>query len=206
MRRLSPARDMDVWILLLCAGPAPRAPFLKQLVRRQRGLKAQLVRQLDGHTFCRLKTDTRKLLARSVPAVLADVSAKALRRTAAEAWRGLLDKVRKRGRGLTLDHAEAAHRLRIACRRARYLAEFFALVPAPATTQRDWIRTANRYRAVQDALGVIHDLDTLCAFVRRQRIPLPARFAADLPRRRAKSQRDFRRAWRRLDKVRAAFV
>jgi len=197
LRDLGPARDADVWRALLAAAPAPADRPLQLLADEQRRQRRGLARRLGGYDFYRLKADTQRRLEQDLPAGLDGLPGDALNRRLAAAWRAARERVQRRGRRLALDNGEAAHRLRIACRRARYLAEVFARLPAGAPARRKWARRAARFKAVQDALGWLRDLDLLRAFLRRRRCALPETVDAFLRRRRAVNERAFRRAWRR---------
>ncbi len=67
---------------------------------------------------------------------------------------------------------EALHDMRIAAKRLRYVLELFAPMLGEAAAA-----TAKRARALQDALGEIHDCDELLARLRAGDRPLPLAIA-----------------------------
>ena len=88
--------------------------------------------------------------------------------------------------------ARKAHLLRIACRRARYMAEFFT-----ATLGKPAARLARQLKAVQDVLGDIHDCDICLAHLRRAPLS-PPELVAELNRRRRAHVARFGKVWNRL--------
>ena len=196
--QLSAPRDVDVWLELLHAQPATPPRALRKLEQLQRRQKAALNTRLGSYTYFELKRDTQQLVETEAPAAL-EAAIRKLTRAAAEAWRNALAQVRKRGQADVARRLTAAHRLRLVCRRARYLAEFFSMVTEDSAAEaKRWRALARRHKAVQDALGALHDSSNLRAGLRQHRAPCPPALAEALNRQQKKSRREFQRAWRKL--------
>lgn len=196
-RRLGPSRDADILLRFLRTNPALRdlrslpawEAFLLRLrqagLRQKRGLRAVLA----SRRYRALRSDlSRFARGRSAPAPSAPLEALA-RLVLAKALR----RIERRAAVAPAYRPEAVHRLRIACRKGRYLAEFLA--DALGKPVRELGR---RLKRIQDALGDIHDQDVCLARLREQRPPpLPKGARADLRARRVHHVRRFQKAWER---------
>jgi CHAD domain-containing protein len=138
-----------------------------------------------------LKADFAQFLNR--PAVetagitLAGLGARAVRKS--------IDRVMDRSRLGPSFPARKAHLLRIACRRARYMAEFFT-----ATRGQPVARFARQLKSVQDVLGDIHDCDICLAHARRaKKHPPPRGLVGELNRHRQTHAARFGKVWERLE-------
>lgn len=191
-KQLGPARDTDVWLRALRSMRAHSSGEWREFVQHQREIlnrkKESLRRILADPSIRSLKADFVQFLARP-----ADVSFDAaLEELAARAVRKSVRRVMERSRIAPSFPARKVHRLRIACRRGRYTAEFFS-----TTLGKPAARLARQLKAVQDVLGDIHDCDICLAHLRRARQSPPGLVAEMYRRRRAHVAR-FGKAWNRL--------
>jgi CHAD domain-containing protein len=128
-----PSRDLDIYLLSLDAYRAELpetarehlAPLADYLQQKQDVARRRLTRGLESDRYLRLKRDWSVV-------VTADAdepgphAARPIRALAAERIRRAYGRVRKRGRKLSdITPAETIHRLRIDCKKLRYLLEFF---------------------------------------------------------------------------------
>ncbi|TAN35779.1 MAG: CHAD domain-containing protein [Verrucomicrobia bacterium] len=195
-RELSPLRDVDVWRNLLQALSAATPAFRRRVLGRLDGKHDNRASLLASRIWSQLKRDTHTLLATEIPMIF--TAATQPDRVLGKAWEEAITRTAQLARSHQLAQPDVAHKVRIACRRARYLAEFFALVARHGKTQRAWLKTAQRYQAAQAALGQTHDTDTLLEFLHTQRLRLPAKLRAALVKRRNQGLVQFRRARKNL--------
>ena len=189
-KQLGPARDMDVWMRALKSMRAPDSNQWREFVGRQREIqkrkKESLRRILTDPSYRSLKADFEQFLDRSTVGTagvtLAGLGARAVRKS--------LDRVADRRPLGPSFSARRAHLLRIACRKARYLAEFFT-----ATLDRPAGRLARRLKAAQNVLGDIHDCDICLARLRRASTLPPPGLVAELNRRRRAHVLRFGEVW-----------
>lgn len=191
-KKLGLARDMDVWMRALKSIRTPGSDDWREFIQHQRRIQKQkkesLRRILASPSTRSLKADFDRFLTRPA-GIFFDTTLKEL---AAKAVRKSLGRVMKRSRLPPSFSARRVHRLRIACRRARYMAEFFApMLGKPVD------RLAGRLKAVQDVLGDIHDCDICMAHLRRTRRS-PSGLIAELNRRRRAHVARFGKVWNRL--------
>jgi CHAD domain-containing protein len=198
-RALNPMRDADVWRGLLRELPGVTPAFQRRvmaLLRRKRPHPAQL---LGSYTWARLKRDTQILLDTALPAALAKPGrdarpTPALRRC----WKKITARAAARAADRHLAQMDRAHKVRIACRRARYLADFLAATVTGRKERRAWAQAARRYRAAQDALGQTHDADVLLEFLHAAKLRPPAALTAELQARRTAGLANFSKAWKKI--------
>jgi CHAD domain-containing protein len=175
------ARDVDVFLAFLRgyaeAAPHAHRAFLNSLIRsekrkRRRGY-VQLLRRCADPAYARFTGELHRRLCRPVGADggIAGAGKRARRpiwRHARSALRKDLRRLGDYGRRLEKLSPEQLHSLRIACKRARYTAEFFADLYPPELKQL----TATMVK-MQDLLGEVHDFDVYAArvqeYVRRRR-------------------------------------
>ena len=159
-----PTRDMHVYLLKygsyyetlpqeMRPHLAPLKVFLEKKLARER---AAMVRHLKSQHYRHLKQDWRAFL--SLPADESSELKHAQRPIKAVAneriWK-MFTRVLKDGNAITAaSPAERLHRLRIDCKKLRYLLEFFASLYPPAKLQR-LIKALKR---LQDNLGDFNDL------------------------------------------------
>jgi len=191
-KKLGPARDMDVWMRALKSVRAPDSVKWREFVEHQRKIqnrkRESLRRILADPSIHLLKADFDQFLIRP----LEDVPDTALKQIAEKAIRRSLNRVTERSRLGPSFPARKAHLLRIACRRARYMAEFFT-----ATLGTPTARLARQLKAVQDVLGDVHDCDICLAHLHRAPLSPPG-LLAELNRRRRAHVARFGKTWNRL--------
>lgn len=167
-----PLRDLDVFLLAmpdlahsLPAGEAARlAPLQDFLERHQRIEHRNLVEALDSTRYRRLLRSWKKFLLRPVPKRPArSVAAQPIGALAADRiWR-VYRKVRRRGRSIGPQSPPGAHhRLRIRCKKLRYLLELFGSLFNP-----DEVRVlVAALKRLQDNLGAFNDAVVQAATLR----------------------------------------
>jgi len=215
---LGKVRDADVLLLFLHdaasrAEPAPAA-LLDRLIRSERRARRAAYRDLLAVWHSEACSAFRDSLARTAAAPVG--SPEGLRvagtRASKPLWREARSSLRRRRRTLTRFGRDLAslsdtekHRLRIACKKFRYTAEFFADVYPPKMK-----KLIGKLAAMQDLLGEVHDADVWTGRIRRwaekRRAPteipgLPAALESLLERiaeRKARRLREARKLWRRM--------
>jgi len=198
-RDLSPLRDADVWRGLLRELPGVTPAFLRRVQAALKRAHAHPADVLRSPAWSRLKRDTQRFLEEALPAALARPGRRtrptpALRRC----WKECVARAAKRAAHPRWKELERAHKLRIACRRARYLADFFATTIDGVKERRAWKYTALHYRAAQNALGQTHDADVLLDFLLNTNLHPPAAVIAELRARRTAGLARFSRAWKKI--------
>ena len=193
-RELSPLRDTDVWRPLLDGLSEVTPAFRRRVLGRLDREHDDRGTLLAGPIWNRLKRDTQFFLATHLPPALKVVTKpeRALCRT----WKENVARAAKLARSRQRTQPDVAHKLRIACRRARYLAEFFASAAEPKKNRRAWLKIAQRYAAAQRALGQTHDTDTLLEFLHDAKLRPPAAATAELQARRTAGLAKFSKAWK----------
>ena len=162
-RLTGPPRDLDVHLLSLRGHraelpPSARgdlSPLAEHLKLRREAAHAEQLAGLDSARYRRLKREWRRLLETDADGGGAN-AARPIRGVAGERIVRAFARVRKRGRGLSAETpAEAVHELRIACKKLRYLLEFFRSLYGAAPVSA-FIRSLKR---LQDDLGEYNDLE-----------------------------------------------
>jgi CHAD domain-containing protein len=171
-----PTRDLDVYLLKLPAyrdllPPDLRTeldPLEQLLVERQRAEHRRLVRGLETTRYAALLRDWPEFLEGEASDETQPPAARLpVAELASERILRLHRRVLKRGRkAIDAPSAERMHRLRLECKKFRYLIEFFAELYPPKETRRA-LRSLKR---LQDNLGDFNDLevqqDALSGFAR----------------------------------------
>ncbi|HOW97684.1 MAG TPA: CHAD domain-containing protein [Kiritimatiellia bacterium] len=201
LKELGPARDTDVWMLFLKRHPVLRrgasARFLaaqkREKARRQQQVRERLESAengaLKGALARLIDEDLKPGTLRVQPNPAADLGRRALRKA--------LKRIHRRARGLPRLSPEKMHRLRIACRKARYVAEFLSGAwDAPLDA------LARRFKAIQDVLGDVHDQDVYLAHLRTCRPRPPARMLRSIHLQRDRDRLRFEEDWARFVKPR----
>ncbi len=198
--QLGPSRDIDVFLIFLksrlivktMAGRSGWLEFINKQQLIQNEKKNQLRQLLQGDLYRRLKMDFASFLDKGLP--MESLFPIPVSKLAHKTLRKALDRVRSRGEALPIGlPPEEMHALRISCRRARYLAEFFAeILGKPVEI------LGHRLRNVQDVLGDVHDLDVQLELFRLHRLKPPVRLIRELRTCRGKKAELFRTAWDRL--------
>ena len=157
-----PGRDLDVFLLKLAdyGAELPEstrrdlAPFVARLRRRRRAAQRRQIQGLDSERYRRLKRDWRALVGTDADES-APNAARPIGEVATERIRRAYVRVRKRGRSLnTQTAAETIHRLRVDCKKLRYLLVFFRRL-----FEEDQVRSVVRsLKRLQDDLGDYNDL------------------------------------------------
>ena len=163
-RITSPTRDLDVYLLKLPdytqevsaeARPdlEPLAGMLRE--RRQRE-QQQLAAALESERYRRLRRDWQRYLDEDPPDADAPSNAsQPIGRIASERITRAHGRVLKKGRRIEADSSAASfHRLRIECKKLRYLLEFFRSLYAAEDLEPS-VKTLKR---LQDNLGDLNDL------------------------------------------------
>ena len=161
-RLTGPSRDLDVHLLNLRGYRAELpesargdlAPLAGHLEGRRQAAHARQVEGLDSARYRRLKRAWGRFLESDAGGEGANAG-RLIGEVAGERIGRAYARVRKRGRLLSADTpAEAIHDLRIACKKLRYLLEFFRSLFA-ARRVNAFIRSLKR---LQDDLGEYNDL------------------------------------------------
>jgi CHAD domain-containing protein len=166
--RTGPTRDLDVYLLKMddykAALPAAVArdlePLDSFLHRHQRQEQRRLVRSLNSRRYRRLLETWRRAAEAEAPEETETEetpnATRPVREVAVERIARALARVLKKGGKIDRDTpAEAVHRLRIDCKKLRYLLEIFAGVFDPEILQPP-IKALKR---LQDTLGDFNDFE-----------------------------------------------
>ena len=162
-RLTGPPRDLDVHLLNLrghaaelpASAGGTLTPLADQLEDRRRAARARQAEGLDSARYRRLKREWSRFLAAGAAGTGAD-AARPIRDVAAERIERAYARVRRRGRRVSAETpAETIHELRIACKKLRYLLEFFRGLFAAGRVNA-FVRSLKR---LQDDLGEYNDLE-----------------------------------------------
>ena len=169
-RLTGPPRDLDVHLLNLrgheadLAGTArdDLAPLAGHLRERRRAARREQASGLDSARYKRLQREWSRFIAADTDGAGAN-AARPVAAVAAERIDRAYARVRKRGRALSAETpAETVHALRIACKKLRYLIEFFRSL-FEAGRAAAFIGGLKR---LQDGLGDFNDLQVQQAELR----------------------------------------
>jgi len=166
-------RDMDVYLLRFCAyrDSLPETarddlePLHHFLLRQQKRERRKMLRSLDTRRYGDLLRDWKAFLETGPdPAASPPGSALPVRETADARIIKAFRRVMRKGKAIDIDSpASALHELRIACKKLRYLVEFFQSLYPPGR-----IRKAIRdLKILQDSLGSFQDLQVQTDSLRR---------------------------------------
>jgi CHAD domain-containing protein len=195
---LSPLRDADVWRGLLRELPGATATFRRRVAAKLHSERGHPAAVLKRAAWRRLKRDTHLLMAHALPDALAKAGPAKLGKALRRAWEQAGARAARLAQQRHLAEPEQAHKLRIACRRVRYLAEFFAAAVAGRKKAQAWQELAGQYRALQNALGRTHDADVLLEFLQTAGLRPPLAVVRSLRARRAAGVRQFKQVWREM--------
>lgn len=200
-----PARDADVFALdlrrwqrhMVAAEVADLQPLLQLTRRQQQRRRKAVARALGDDRYRQLMERLRA--AAVAPSPPDDVPVPAVAR---ERLLRAFQRVRRRGGEAVAGSSESLHRLRLACKKLRYLLEFFqALLDAQAATA-----IVSRLKALQDELGRIQDaavqelhLQDAASLLARRR-PVPERTLMLIGRLQERLQRDARGALAQVER------
>jgi CHAD domain-containing protein len=153
--RLSPARDLDVFVGKLLADP-PKSGVrdgLPQLRARAEDARDAawdgVATCISGSDFERFADDVAALASSQLPLT----RSRRLPRTARRMLDRQVARVKKRGKVAASQEEGDLHRLRIALKKLRYTAEFFA----PLYPKKDVARYLQKLRFLQNHLGDLND-------------------------------------------------
>ncbi|HEU0095718.1 MAG TPA: CHAD domain-containing protein, partial [Rhizomicrobium sp.] len=150
--RLAPARDLDVFVNTLLDPHADGEGFVQLRARAEDARAtawAAVTACVTGADFELFVDDVAALAASQLPLT----RIRRLPRTASHILDRQAGRVRKRGRAARSRDEGDLHRLRIALKKLRYTAEFFA----PLYAKRDVKRYLKKLRALQNHLGALND-------------------------------------------------
>ena len=152
--RLAPARDLDVFVdTLLESTPHADGEGFAQLRARAEEARvtawAAVTACVTGADFELFVDDVAALAASQLPMT----RIRRLPKTASRILDRQAGRVKKRGRAARSKEEGDLHRLRIALKKLRYAAEFFA----PLYPRRDVKRYLKKLRALQNQLGALND-------------------------------------------------
>ncbi len=162
-RLTGPPRDLDVHLMNLrgyraelpASARGDLAPLADHLEGRRQAARTRQAAGLDSARYRRLKREWSRFLAAGAAGKGAD-AARPIRDVAGERIERAYARVRKRGRRLSADTpAEAIHDLRIACKKLRYLLEFFRGLFAAGRVSA----FVSSLKRLQDDLGEYNDLE-----------------------------------------------
>lgn len=162
-RLTGPPRDLDVHLLNLRGYEAELpvsvrgdlAPLADHLERRRQDAHARQIAGLDSARYRKLKREWGRFIETDADGKGADAG-RPIGEVADERIERAYSRVRKRGRLLSAETAvETIHDLRIACKKLRYLLEFFRSLFAAGRVNA-FIRALKR---LQDDLGEYNDLE-----------------------------------------------
>jgi CHAD domain-containing protein len=152
--RLAPARDLDVFVdTLLESTPHADGEGFAQLRARAEDARTTswvaVTACVTGADFELFVADIAALAASQLPLT----RIRRLPKTASRILDRQAGRVKKRGRAARSKDEGDLHRLRIALKKLRYTAEFFA----PLYPRRDVKRYLKKLRALQNQLGALND-------------------------------------------------
>jgi CHAD domain-containing protein len=167
--RTGPTRDMDVYLLKIPSyqNALPEgvrgelAPLVSFLEKKKRQRHRQLVRSLTSRRYERLVSAWSEFLEETSPETPPPFNAgRPIAVVARERILGLFHKILKKGARIGWDTpADALHRLRIDCKKLRYLLSFFqSLFPPEALAP-----LIKELKKLQDNLGDFNDLQVQVA-------------------------------------------
>ncbi|MSR64339.1 MAG: CHAD domain-containing protein [Verrucomicrobiae bacterium] len=198
---LGPARDMDVWVEFLTN------PILqKQLTTNRRWVafvshqtqlrKLQLPtvrRHLGKNALGKLRARAGRFLRIELPGFIRTASPGSIEKLARNNLWKSLRRTFKLARLRRSESPEDLHRLRIALRKVRYLGAFFEPVLGQPVG-----KLTKRVRAVEQALGRIHDVDVGLARIVREGPPPPRLLVRHLEQQRQEAMVELESAWQRF--------
>jgi triphosphatase len=165
---LSPARDLDVYVggnvePLKRSLPGTREldALAADLVKERDGAFARARRAVESPRYRTLLLDTLGWIEESGRNADELVKAQHRRRASAFAREELsrrLKKVKKKGKRIARFGARRRHKLRIAAKKLRYAAEFFAPLFSRRKGRQRMRRFDRRLKALQDCLGALNDI------------------------------------------------
>jgi CHAD domain-containing protein len=198
---IGPVRDLDEWVDLLqstqirslTARSRLFPAYVSHHQQRRQLAYATVRRCLRGRHFASRRLKINRLLREELPRLAKTEPPGSLSKFAAKQMDKALRRALKHKHLRRSTSPKKLHGLRIALRKARYLAEFFAPVLGAATA-----KLAKRLHQVERVLGRVHDVDMGMVHLTREG-PLPPRALADhLAQEREQNLGKLDKVWRRL--------
>lgn len=158
-------RDLDVWLeqlseqipLLPQELQGGMAPLVQSIRNDQRRHKRALDKVITGESYQSLKERWRTLLTQIPPETKGPKAAEPIGQLAAKRLHKRIKRVLKDGRAITpASPDDHFHTLRIDCKKARYLLEFFG----PLFASRTMKRMIKQLKKLQSTLGAFQDITT----------------------------------------------
>jgi CHAD domain-containing protein len=140
------------------------APFIRFLRGHEGRERGRCTEAIESTRYRSLMSDWRDFLQQPADRVDAPDASRPVREVAAERIASAYERVVRRSGGLQLDApATAFHRLRLDCKKLRYLLEFFA----DLFEGNDGARAIVALKQTQDSLGAINDLHVQAGWLER---------------------------------------
>lgn len=198
-RALGRVRDADVWLARLQddAWPARLVQthswqeLLARHRTRRRRQQATLRRLLGPAALAALRRRLRRLMTRDLPRAARQARPRTFAEGARRALRRHVRQARKTAAAGPGPALADQHRLRIALRRLRYLAAFFAPLLGPEVA-----RLQRRSHAADRALGELRDAALALELLAQTPPPTPRRLRAHLRAAQQQADRQWAKAWR----------
>jgi len=200
-KEIGPVRDLDVWVDLLQSSPIQSSmarsrlfpAYLRHHQQRRQLVHATVRRCFRGPHFASQRLKINRLLREELPRLAKTEPHGSLPKLAATQFGKALRRALKCGRFRHSTSPKKLHELRIALRKARYLAGFFVPVLGPDAT-----RLVKRLRRVERVLARIHDVDMAMQHLAHEG-PLPPRaLAIYLRQQREQNLARVDKLWRRF--------
>jgi CHAD domain-containing protein len=198
---IGPVRDLDEWMDLLqstqirsiTARSRLFPAYVSHHQQRRQLAYATVRRCLRGRHFASQRLKINRLLREELPRLAKTEPPGSLSKFTAKQLDKAFRRALKHKRLRRSTSPKELHELRIALRKPRYLAEFFAPVLGAATA-----KLAKRLHQVERVLGGIHDVDMGMEHLAHEG-PLPPRaLVADLEQQREQNLSKLDKVWRRL--------
>ena len=196
---ISHSRDLDVWILFLKNIKRPEQlmsvesweSFLEKQIQQHKKEKEHLKRIIAGDLYrdickdmCILTTTTIKTICHKKHA------GEQIKHLGAGILLNNIKRIHKREAQCRDVTPLSAHNLRKACRRYRYLAEFFHPILG-----KDIRKTGAAAKRVQDVLGRIHDIDVWLSLLEQENLHPSKTFIARLQKERMRHVKKLNGVW-----------
>lgn len=160
VRRLAPARDLDVFVIELLAQAPPSRGLAELRAQAEAARDAAWTAAMAcvaGEDFARLLDEIAAVASSRLPLS----RLRRLPKTAARMLDRQVKRAARRGKAARSRDEGDLHRLRIALKKLRYTAELFA----PLYSRRKVKRYLDKVRALQNHLGALNDIANVRAVV-----------------------------------------
>jgi len=198
---LGPVRDVDEWLDLLESTPVRSVmarsrlfpAYLRHHQQQRQSAHVTVRRCFRGPHFASQRLKINRLLRVELPRLIKTEPHGSLPKLAAAQLGKALRRALKSDRLRHSRSPKKLHQLRIALRKPRYLAEFFAPVLGANTA-----KLAKRLHRIERVLGRIHDVDIGMEQLAQKGPPSPRALVAYLHQQRGQNLRKLDNVWRRL--------